>query len=171
MPNEIISEKLKKILGGISTEATTTFSNSLYSLVKLTLECDFFRIANHDGGDRNLKNQMKHTPDIVIHDFQFINGGTDSYKSDVLQLNSPNHGMLECLRETITIDGSHLLVLNDVLALLDAIIKMIRTEGHTFHLPFITTEHKRIVTKNRIVIKDSQLRQMICETIRRFITA
>lgn len=171
MPNEIISEKLKKILGGISTEATTTFSNSLYSLVKLTLECDFFRIANHDGGDRNLKNQMKNTPDIVIHDFQFINGGTDSYKSDVLQLNSPTHGMLECLRETITIDGSHLLVLNDVLALLDAIIKMIRTEGHTFHLPFITTEHKRIVTKNRIVIKDSQLRQMICETIRRFITA
>ena len=81
IPNEIISEKLKKIFGGVSTEATTTSSNSLYSLVKLTLEYDFLRIANHDGGDRNLRNQMKNTPDIVIHDFQFINGGTDSYKT------------------------------------------------------------------------------------------
>ena len=88
-----------------------------------------------------------------------------------MQLNSPTHGMLECLRETITIDGSHLLVLNDVLALLDAIIEMIRTEGHKFHLPFMKTENKRMVTKKRIVIKDSLLRQMICETIRRFITA
>lgn len=59
MPNEIISEKLKKIFGGVSTEATTTSSNSHYSLVKLTLEYDFLRIANYDGGDRNLKNQMK----------------------------------------------------------------------------------------------------------------
>lgn len=56
-----------------------------------------------------------------------MNGGTDSYKSYVLQLNSLTHGMLECLRETITFDGNHLLVLNDVLALLDAIIEMIRT--------------------------------------------
>ena len=48
--------KIEKIFGGVSTEATTTSSNSLYSLVKLTLG---LRIANHDGGDRKLKKQIK----------------------------------------------------------------------------------------------------------------
>ena len=163
--DEIITEKLQNLFGGISIGATTSLSNSRYSLVELTVGHDFLRISNHDCDDRNMKNQMKNTPDIFIHDFQF--GGIDSYDYDVLQLNSPTHGLIECLRETICINSNHLLAQDDVVALLDAIIKMIKDEGHTFRFPFSTTEN--VHRKNMIVIKESKLRSIIRETLRRIL--
>lgn len=159
----IISEKLKKIFGDESIDATTPMSNSQYSLVKLTLDFDFLRIANHDGGDRNLKKQMKNTPNIVIHDFQFIHGATDSYNSDVLQLNSPTVGLTECLRETIVINSGHLFKLGDVTSLMDAIIKMIKDEGHTFHMPSWKND------QNFPVIKESTISRIVLQEVRKFL--
>lgn len=172
--NEIISEKLIRIFGGKTIGATTPTSNSQYSLVELTLDHDFLRIANHDSGDKHFKQQMKNTPDIVIHDFQFISGASDSYDDDVLQLNSPVHGIIECLRETIVINANHLFVLNDVISLIDSIIRMLKEEGHTFHLPFSVTENNQYNTKNfnnmkntrnRIRLTESHLRRVIKESV------